>query len=100
MKEQKKHVVKMINNISTQNLYIKTIMYYLWSWYGIFTNKVLVSSDNIVFLKDETFFDITSSTICSNTGDVLKGLSISYKLFDTERVGNCIFQVQEKLVCC
>ena len=54
-----KHVVKMINNISMQNLYIKTIWYYLWNWYGIFINKVLVPSDELFFRKkDETFFDI------------------------------------------
>ena len=63
-----KHVVKMINNISTQNLYIKTIMYYLWSWYGIFINKVLVPSSELFLEKErDVLWQTSGSSISTQT---------------------------------
>ena len=40
----------MINNVTTKKLYFKSIVYHLWSWYGIFINKVLMPIDEHFFL--------------------------------------------------
>lgn len=42
----------MIHNISIQHLYFRTIVYYLWTWYEIFINTVMVPSKDFFFLSN------------------------------------------------
>ena len=97
--KNKNYITKMMNNVSTQNLYFKTIMCEVDTEY-LSTRSLYLPMNFFSFY--ETFFDIPpiSSPLCSDNGDVLQSLSSCYMFWNTELLGTCLSHMQVKLVYC